>query len=88
MLRAEHITKQYSLPDSGHTVFDAVSDVSLELKDGCVSSLVGESGSGKSVSSLAMMQLIPNPPGKVTGGQILYNGKDLVKLSEREIVLH
>lgn len=41
MLRAEHITKQYSLPDSGHTVFDAVSDVSLELKDGCVSSLVG-----------------------------------------------
>lgn len=36
MLRAEHITKQYSLPDSGHTVFDAVSDVSLELKDGCV----------------------------------------------------
>lgn len=32
MLRAEHITKQYSLPDSGHTVFDAVSDVSLELK--------------------------------------------------------
>lgn len=35
-------TKQYSLPDSGHTVFDAVSDVSLELKDGCVSSLVGK----------------------------------------------
>ena len=47
--------------------------------------IVGESGSGKSVSSLAMMQLIPNPPGKVTGGQILYNGKDLVKLSEREM---
>ena len=80
MLRAEHITKQYSLPDSGHTVFDAVSDVSLELKDGCVSSLVGESGSGKSVSSLAMMQLIPNPPGKVTGGQILY--LSLIHISE------
>ena len=49
MLRAEHITKQYSLPDSGHTVFDAVSDVSLELKDGCVSSLVGESGVEKAL---------------------------------------
>ena len=47
--------------------------------------IVGESGSGKSVSSLAMMQLIPNPPGKITGGQILYNGKDLVQLSEREM---
>ena len=47
--------------------------------------IVGESGSGKSVSSLAMMQLIPNPPGKITDGQILYNGKDLVQLSEREM---
>jgi ABC-type lipoprotein export system ATPase subunit/sensor domain CHASE-containing protein len=41
--------------------------------------------SGSFLLSLAMMQLIPNPPGKVTGGQILYNGKDLVKLSEREM---
>ena len=57
MLRAEHITKQYSLPDSGHTVFDAVSDVSLELKDGCVSSLVGESGSGKSTLALFLEEL-------------------------------
>lgn len=63
----------------------AVDYLSYTLHRGEKLGIVGESGSGKSVSSLAMMQLIPNPPGKVTGGQILYNGKDLVKLSEREM---
>ena len=63
----------------------AVDHLSYTLHRGEKLGIVGESGSGKSVSSLAMMQLIPNPPGKVTGGQILYNGKDLVKLSEREM---
>ena len=63
----------------------AVDRLSYTLHRGEKLGIVGESGSGKSVSSLAMMQLIPNPPGKVTGGQILYNGKDLVKLSEREM---
>lgn len=63
----------------------AVDHLSYSLRKGEKLGIVGESGSGKSVSSLAMMQLIPNPPGKVTGGQILYNGKDLVQLSEREM---
>lgn len=63
----------------------AVDHLSYTLHRGEKLGIVGESGSGKSVSSLAMMQLIPNPPGKVTDGQILYNGKDLVKLSEREM---
>ena len=62
-----------------------VDHLSYTLHRGEKLGIVGESGSGKSVSSLAMMQLIPSPPGKVTGGQILYNGKDLVKLSEREM---
>ena len=47
--------------------------------------IVGESGSGKSVSSLGIMQLIPNPPGKITEGEILYKGKDLVKVPEKEM---
>ena len=63
----------------------AVDHLSYSLKKGEKLGIVGESGSGKSVSSLAMMQLIPNPPGKVTGGQILYRGNDLVQLSEREM---
>ena len=63
----------------------AVDHLSYSLKKGEKLGIVGESGSGKSVSSLAMMQLIPNPPGKVTGGRILYRGNDLVQLSEREM---
>lgn len=70
MLRAEHITKQYSLPDSGHTVFDAVSDVSLELKDGCVSSLVGESGSGKSTLARVLSYIEMPDIGKVFLGDL------------------
>ena len=63
----------------------AVDHLSYSLKKGEKLGIVGESGSGKSVSSLAMMQLIPNPPGKGTGGRILYRGNDLVQLSEREM---
>lgn len=48
MLKAEHITKQYQIPSGGHTVFDAVSDVSIELGNRGVTAIVGESGSGKS----------------------------------------
>ena len=70
MLRAEHITKQYSLPDSGHTVFDAVSDVSLELKGGCVSSLVGESGSGKSTLARVLSYIELPDIGKVFLGDL------------------
>ena len=63
----------------------AVDHLSYTRHKGEKLGIVGESGSGKSVSSLAMMQLIPNPPGRVTGGEILYKGKDLVKLSEKEM---
>jgi len=63
----------------------AVDHLSYTLHKGEKLGIVGESGSGKSVSSLSMMQLIPNPPGKITGGQILYKGKDLVRASEREM---
>lgn len=63
----------------------AVDHLSYTLHKGEKLGIVGESGSGKSVSSLSMMQLIPNPPGKITGGEILYKGRDLVKLSEREM---
>ena len=63
----------------------AVDHLSYTLHKSEKLGIVGESGSGKSVSSLAMMQLIPNPPGRVTGGEILYKGKDLVKLSEKEL---
>lgn len=63
----------------------AVDHLSYTLHKGEKLGIVGESGSGKSVSSLGMMQLIPNPPGKITGGEIFYKGQDLVKASEKEM---
>ena len=47
--------------------------------------LVGESGSGKSVTALSILRLIPDPPGRIVGGEILFRGRDLLKLSWEEI---
>lgn len=63
----------------------AVRGVDLDLYKGETLAIVGESGSGKSVTSKAIMRLIPNPPGKIIGGEVLFNGKDLVKLTEKEM---
>lgn len=63
----------------------AVKRISFDIPRGTTVGLVGESGSGKSVTSLATMRLIPSPPGEVTNGQILFNGTDLLKISEAEM---
>jgi peptide/nickel transport system ATP-binding protein len=67
----------------------AVNGVSLSVKAGQILGVVGESGSGKSVTSLSIMRLISWPPGKITGGEIIYRGRDtetdLLKLDEDEM---
>lgn len=65
--------------------FLAVDDISFTVEKGKTLGIVGESGCGKSVTSLSIMRLIPDPPGKIMGGQILFNGRDLLKLSEDEM---
>lgn len=62
----------------------AVDHMSFEIPEGKTVGLVGESGSGKSVTSLAIMGLIPNPPGKISSGKILFEDKNLCSLSEQE----
>ncbi|MEY9969964.1 oligopeptide transport system ATP-binding protein [Lysinibacillus sp. RC46] len=63
----------------------AVRGVNFDLKEGETLAIVGESGSGKSVTSNALMKLIPQPPGIYESGQILFNGRDLVTLSDKEM---
>lgn len=63
----------------------AVDGISFDIYKGEVLGIVGESGSGKSVTALSLMKLIPDPPGKIMGGEILFNGKDIVQLSYEEM---
>ncbi len=60
-------------------------DVSFSLPRGATLGLVGESGCGKSITALAAMRLIPTPPGRITGGQVLLDGQDLLALPESQM---
>ncbi|TXD43781.1 ABC transporter ATP-binding protein [Lujinxingia vulgaris] len=75
--------KTYFYTDDG--VLPSVDGVSFEIKRGRTLGLVGESGSGKSVTSLSVLRLIPQPPGKIVDGQILFGGQDLTKLTEAQM---
>ena len=75
--------KVYFTSDDG--VAKAVDDVSFSVQAGKTLGVVGESGCGKSVTALSVLRLIPSPPGKVVGGEILFDGKDLLKVSDAQI---
>ena len=63
----------------------AVNDVSLHIEEGEIVGLVGESGSGKTVVSLSILQLLPTPPASIEGGEIWFNGRDLLSLTPPEL---
>jgi oligopeptide transport system ATP-binding protein len=69
----------------GRSALRAVDRVSFSVAPGETLAIVGESGSGKSVTALSLLRLIPSPPSRVKSGQILFNGRDLLKLSDKEI---
>ena len=65
--------------------FSAVDRLSFSLNRGGTLGLVGESGCGKSVTALSILRLVPDPPGKIEGGRIVFEDNDLLKFSEREM---
>lgn len=75
--------KTYFFTDRGKA--KAVDDVSFCISEGRTVGIVGESGCGKSVTALSVMRLIPEPPGKIAAGQILFEGKDLLLFSEKQM---
>ncbi len=86
--KSEKILQVKNLETSFFTedgIVKAVENVSFDVYKGQTLGIVGESGCGKSVTSLSIMRLIPNPPGRITNGEILYKGKDLLKLSPNEM---
>ncbi|MBI3287000.1 MAG: ABC transporter ATP-binding protein [Chloroflexi bacterium] len=66
-------------------VVRAVNGVSFQVQEGETLGIVGESGCGKTVSMLSVMRLVPQPAGRIVGGQVLFGGRDLLKISEEEM---
>ena len=63
----------------------AVNDVSFSIGKGETLGLVGETGAGKTTTALGILRLVPNPPGKIIGGEILFEGKDVMKMTDEEL---
>ncbi len=84
LLRVEGLRTEFVTPRG---VVKAVDGVDLEVREGEVLGLVGESGCGKSVTALSVMYLVPDPPGRIAGGQIWFKGINLLAGTERETSL-
>lgn len=82
MLSVQDLHVEFSV---GSNTIHAVNGLSLDLRKGETLAVVGESGSGKSVSMLSVLNLIPQPPGKITNGKILYQGRDLSSMPTAEL---
>ena len=82
LLETRDLVTYFYVPDG---VVKAVDGVSLSIRKGEILAVVGESGSGKSVTALAAMRLIPEPPGRTLRGEVLFEGEDLLKKSPREM---
>src|ERR1051326_1433814 len=82
LLEVRHLETHFTTEGG---IVRAVDGVSLTIEAGQTLGMVGESGCGKSVTALSILRLVPSPPGRIVGGEILYQGKDLLDLSEAEM---
>jgi oligopeptide transport system ATP-binding protein len=82
ILEVRGLKTQFQTQDG---VVKAVDDVSFYVMPGETLGVVGESGCGKSMTGLSIMRLIPSPPGKIVAGEILFNGDDILKMSDEQV---
>lgn len=82
LLEVRNLETQFKTQDG---VVKAVNNVSFYVNRSETLGIVGESGSGKSVTSLSVMRLIPNPPGRIAGGEVVFDGQDILKISEEKM---
>jgi len=82
LLEVKHLKTRFFTSEG---VVKAVNDVSYSMESGEVLGVVGESGCGKSVHALSIMQLVQDPPGKITNGEVWLDGRDLLKLNDKEM---
>ena len=82
LMKVSGLATQFFTEDG---VVKAVDGIEYDLEEGETLGLVGESGCGKSVSALSVLRLIPNPPGRIVGGEVMFEGQDLLKLSEEDM---
>ena len=82
LLDVKNLKTQFFTQDG---VVKAVDDVSFHIMPGETLGIVGESGCGKSITAMSLMRLIPSPPGKIVGGQIMFDGEDILKMSDEEV---
>ena len=82
LLEVKNLKTHFFTPDG---VVKAVDGISYEIEEGEVVGIVGESGCGKSVGAMSIMRLIPQPPGRIVDGEVLFEGEDLVNLDDKEM---
>src|ERR1035437_3329307 len=82
LLEVKGLKTQFKTRDG---IVHAVNGISYSIENGETLAIVGESGCGKSVEALSIMRLIPDPPGKIIEGEILFEGRNLLKISENEV---
>ena len=82
LLEVKGLKTQFFTQDG---VVHAVNGISYKLNEGETLAIVGESGSGKSVGVMSLIRLIPQPPGKIVAGEVWFDGRDLLQMSDDEV---
>ena len=82
LLQVRNLKTQFFTQDG---VVKAVDDVSFHLMPGETLGVVGESGCGKSITAMSIMRLIPQPPGKIVSGEILFQGQDIMRMRDEQV---